>query len=154
MVSEQAWSNLKAFQQVRKVRLLKMPLPNSLLQSPFWWVYLCADEISCWTWLCQDSSSPSIDTFKSLSNVLRNRLQPLFVGYLPATLNYVVAVLKFIHYEKVVPILQSERYNQPNLWEPLATSAISGVLVCITSIRFFLNERSPFRSPGLSWKPS
>jgi hypothetical protein len=70
-------------------------------------------------------------------------LQPLFVGYLPATLNYVVAVLNFIH-EKVVPILQTEKYNQPNLWEPLATSVISGVLVCITLNLFLKTTVHPF----------
>lgn len=75
----------------------------------------------------------SITILKELSQNLRDRLQPFFAGYLPATLNYVVAVLKYIHYEKVVPILQKDTSNQPNAWEPLATSVISGVLVLSNS---------------------
>jgi hypothetical protein len=82
----------------------------------------------------QESLLPSVDQVKNISGFLREDIQPLYSAHLQATLNYAIAVLKFLHYEKIVPFLRSGDPGRANLWEGPASSVVSGILVCSATI--------------------
>lgn len=79
--------------------------------------------------LHKELSSPSIEQYKALSVCLRERLQTMYASHLQPTLGYAVAVLRFLHTEKIVPFLQNGDHIRANLWESPASSVISGILV-------------------------
>ncbi|KAF8201519.1 hypothetical protein BJ912DRAFT_504246 [Pholiota molesta] len=74
-----------------------------------------------------DLPSASPNTFARLAENLRGRLLPLYRVSLSLTLDYAIAVFRFIHYSKLVPILQVG-HSLPNSWETLLVSLFSGLL--------------------------
>ncbi|KIM48842.1 hypothetical protein M413DRAFT_21153 [Hebeloma cylindrosporum] len=77
------------------------------------------------------AASPA--TFSRLAELLRAQLLPLYHASLSLSLDYVVAVLQFIHHNKVIPALNAG--NAIHVWESLLSSLFSGILD-------FLDEKS------------
>ena len=73
------------------------------------------------------------DTFKRLSELLRQRLLPVYQVSLTRALEYSVTVLEFIQVDKLIPALNAKDEPLKQLWEQLLTSLISGVLVSLNS---------------------
>ncbi|KAF8803558.1 hypothetical protein BYT27DRAFT_7214560 [Phlegmacium glaucopus] len=68
------------------------------------------------------------NTFKRLSELLRQRLLPLYQVSLTRALQYSTAVLEFIQDNKLIPALNAKDEPLKQLWERLLTSLVSGVL--------------------------
>jgi len=78
----------------------------------------------------QEISKPSGTVLEKLASIFAQRLLPLYTTFPILGISYSVAVLVFIHEEKIT--------NNPNLnisgaketWEDVLTSLLSGILVC------------------------